>query len=193
MQFYFINQPSSNNRDEGVIRRGGGVVDSEEYRKAIRTFTTGVTVITVPKPGGMHGMTASSFASVSVEPRLVLISVAKVAHCHPHMLRTDRYGINLMLDSQSELANYFAGRRCETVPDFSYDWVDGCPVLTRSLGYFVCRKWAEYDGGDHTIFVGEVGNLWRSDDKPLVCSRGRYHELGTRTAGAQPFPEMITT
>jgi flavin reductase (DIM6/NTAB) family NADH-FMN oxidoreductase RutF len=66
-------------------------------------------------------------------------------------------------------------------------------VLTQPLGYFTCRKWAQYEGGDHTIFVGEIVSLRRSDDKPLVCSRGRYHALGTRTTGAQPFPEMITT
>jgi flavin reductase (DIM6/NTAB) family NADH-FMN oxidoreductase RutF len=161
------------------------VVDAEEFRKALRSFTTGVTVITVVKPDGMHAMTASSFASVSLDPQLVLFCVAKTARAHEFLQNVDRFGINMLRESQAQLANYFAGRIPEKIePD--YRMVDGCPVLNGTMGYFLCRKWAEYDGGDHTIFVGQVFDLSRTDEKPLVCSRGRFHELGDQLEGLQP-------
>jgi flavin reductase (DIM6/NTAB) family NADH-FMN oxidoreductase RutF len=161
------------------------VIDAEEFRKALRSFTTGVTVITVEKEDGMHGMTASSFASVSVDPQLVLFCIAKTARAHRFLQNADRYCINLLRESQAFLANYFAGRMTERIePD--YRMVDGCPILNESMGYFLCHKWAEYDGGDHTIFVGKVFALARTDEKPLVCSRGRFHELGARLLGPQP-------
>jgi flavin reductase (DIM6/NTAB) family NADH-FMN oxidoreductase RutF len=161
------------------------MIDPEEFRKALRSFTTGVTVITVAKPDGMHAMTASSFASVSLDPQLVLFCVAKTANAHPLLSGLDCYAINLLAESQSYFANYFANRLPEKIePD--YRMMHGCPVLNESMGYFLCKKWAEYDGGDHTIFVGRVFDLARTDEKPLVCSRGRFHGLGARLAGLQP-------
>jgi flavin reductase len=170
----------------------GPVLDVEEFRKAIRTFTTGVTVVTFPAPGGMHGMTASSFASVSVTPQLVLVSIAKEANAHPHMLRAESFGINLLLESQHDLANYFAGKTSERL-EVPYRWVGASPVLEESLGWFACRTWARYAGGDHTILVGEAQAIHRSDERPLVCSRGRFHTLGEKTIGMQPEPALITT
>ncbi|WP_256358414.1 flavin reductase family protein [Bacillus sp. sid0103] len=155
------------------------MIDAEEFRKALRSFTTGVTIITIPAATDMHGMTASSFASVSVDPQLVLFSVAKTARAHGLLQYSDRFGVNVLMESQAALANYFAGRNAEKILP-SYEWVEGCPVLNESLGFFACRKWAEYDGGDHTIFVGEVLKIRRTDEKPLVCSRGRFHQLGER-------------
>jgi flavin reductase (DIM6/NTAB) family NADH-FMN oxidoreductase RutF len=168
------------------------MLDVEEFRKAIRTFTTGVTVVTFPTADGMHGMTASSFASVSVLPHLVLVSIAKEANAHPHMLAADAFGINLLLESQHDLANYFAGKTNERVA-IPYRWVGASPVLEESLGWFACRVYARYAGGDHTILVGEVGAFERTDERPLVCSRGHFHALGQRTAGTQPDPALITT
>jgi flavin reductase len=156
------------------------MLDAEEFRKAIRTFTTGVSVVTFPAPDGMHGMTASSFASVSVVPHLVLVSIAKRANAHAHMMASDAFGINLLLESQHDLADYFAGKMPERV-EVPYRWVGASPVLEESLGWFACRVWARHAGGDHTILVGEVVAFHRTDERPLVCSRGRFHTLGERT------------
>lgn len=159
------------------------MLDAEEFRKAIRTFTTGITVITVPTGGaggGMHGMTAGSFASVSHKPQLVSINVAKTARTHAFIEKANLYTINLLKASQGELADYFAGRLLGVALSPSYGWEGEWPVLSESLGYFACRKWAQYDGGDHSIFVGEVVKLVRTDEAPLVNSRGRFHVLGDR-------------
>jgi flavin reductase (DIM6/NTAB) family NADH-FMN oxidoreductase RutF len=158
------------------------VLDAEEFRKAIRTFTTGITVITVPTGDdrGMHGMTAGSFASVSHKPQLVSINVAKAARAHAYMEKANLYTINLLKASQGHLADYFAGRLLGVSLSPEYCWEGEWPVLRESLGFFACRTWARYDGGDHSIFVGEVVKLVRTDEPPLVNSRGRFHALGDR-------------
>jgi flavin reductase (DIM6/NTAB) family NADH-FMN oxidoreductase RutF len=156
------------------------MIDAEEFRKGLRAFSTGVAVITVKTGSSLHCMTASSFAAVSVDPQLVLFSIAKTAKAHDLLAGQDRFGVNLLQESQAELAHYFAGRRPGERIEPEYVWVDGCPILEGTLGYFACRKWAEYPGGDHTIFVGEALQIGRSDARPLVCSRGIFHGLGAR-------------
>jgi flavin reductase (DIM6/NTAB) family NADH-FMN oxidoreductase RutF len=162
------------------------MVDPEEFRKGLRAFTTGVTIVTIPHgDGGMHAMTASSFASVSLKPQLMAISIAKSAKAHPLILSAERYGINVLGEDQGLLANYFANRLDEWIePD--HEWVDGVPLLRGTMGSFSCRQWANYDGGDHTIFVSEALSLRRTDDAPLVCSRGRFHRLGERMSNVLP-------
>jgi flavin reductase (DIM6/NTAB) family NADH-FMN oxidoreductase RutF len=154
------------------------MIDPEEFRKGLRAFSTGVAVITVKNETGLHCMTASSFAAVSVEPKLVLFSIAETARAHPLLVQADRFGVNLLQASQAELAHYFAGRRPGRWIEPDYKWVEGCPVLNGTLGYFACRKWAQYAGGDHSIFVGEALRIGRSEAPPLVCSRGTFHHLG---------------
>jgi flavin reductase (DIM6/NTAB) family NADH-FMN oxidoreductase RutF len=167
------------------------MIDPEEFRKGLRAFTTGVTIVTIPRAdGGMHAMTASSFASVSVQPQLVAISIAKIAKAHPLLLAAEKYGINVLGEHQGLLANYFANRLDEwREPD--HEWVDGVPLLRGTMGSFSCRRWATYDGGDHTIFVGEALALRRTDDAPLVCSRGRFHKLGERLSNVLPPKKEI--
>ena len=156
------------------------MVDPEEFRKGLRAFTTGVTVVTIPTTDGeMHAMTASSFAAVSLNPPLVAISIAKRAKAHPLLLAAERYGINLLSEGQGHIANYFANRFDEWW-DPDHEWIESTPLLTGTMGSFSCRRWATYDGGDHTIFVGEVLALLRTENAPLVCSRGRFHKLGDR-------------
>jgi flavin reductase len=163
------------------------VPDAEEFRMGLRSFTTGVTVVTVPDGrGDMHAMTASSFAAVSVSPQLASVAVAKCAKAHDLLLQAETYGINFLDEDQAMLANYFANRLsvrwvCERT------WVNGTPLLTGTMGWFSCRKWAIYDGGDHTIFVGEALALHRTSRAPLVCSRGRFHKLGDRL-DTNPIP-----
>jgi len=154
------------------------MLDPEEFRRALRSFTTGVTVVTDGQ-GGMHAMTASSFAAVSVTPQLASVSVGKTSKAHDLLMRAARYGINFLREDQALLANYFANR----LPDrreIEHVWVEGTPLLTGTLGWFACRRWAAYDGGDHTIFVSEVLAVDRTDHAPLVCCRGRFHKLGPR-------------
>jgi len=156
------------------------MVDPEEFRKGLRSFTTGVTVVTVPDGKSvMHAMTASSFAAVSVVPQLASVSISKSSKAHDLLMRASSYGINFLCEEQTQLANYFANRLPER-QTIDHIWVDGTPLLTGTMGWFACRRWAAYDGGDHTILVGEALSLHRTERAPLVCSRGRFHSLGPK-------------
>jgi flavin reductase len=168
------------------------MVDPEEFRKGLRSFTTGVTVVTMPDgKGGMHAMTASSFAAVSVVPQLASVSICKASKAHDLLMRASSYGINFLCDAQAQLANYFANRLPQR-REIEHVWVDGTPLLTGTMGCFVCRRWAAYDGGDHTIIVGEALALHRTEHAPLVCSRGRFHSLGPKLeTNLIPRPEEI--
>jgi flavin reductase len=168
------------------------VVNAEEFRKGLRSFTTGVAVVTVADGrGGMHAMTASSFAAVSVVPQLASVSIAKSSKSHDLLMRASSFGINFLRDNQALLANHVA----DCLPhrrEIKHVWVDGTPLLTGTMGWFACRLWAAYDGGDHTIFVGEALALHRTEYAPLVCSRGRFHKLGPKLeTNLTPKPEDV--
>lgn len=167
------------------------MVDAEEFRMGIRAFTTGVTVISMDDgAGGMHAMTASSFAAVSIHPRLVAVSVAKSAKSH-QLLGADRcYAINILGETQGFHAQYFANR----IPkrwDPPHEWIDDTPILQGTMGWFICRRWAAYEGGDHTILVGEALKTHRTDDRPLVCNRGHFYTLGKSVECDRPDDQSI--
>lgn len=161
-------------------------IDPEEFRKGLRAFTTGVTVVSMADgQGGMHAMTASSFAAVSIDPQLVAVSIAKNAKSHALLEANRPYAINILGEQQAFLGHYFANRMPERWNP-RYEWHDGAPVLAGTMGWFVCRRWAAYDGGDHTILVGEALKIQRTDDRPLVCSRGDFHVLGGKVDVIHP-------
>lgn len=135
--------------------------DARSLRSVLGRFATGVTVLTV---GGAncHGMTANSFTSVSLDPPLVLVCVAKSALMHAGILAARSYGVSVLGEHQERLARYFADRRRpKGIDQFDVtDWfpgtVSGAPLLLGSLAWLDCRLAAVHDGGDHSIFVGEV-------------------------------------
>jgi flavin reductase len=162
------------------------MLDQEEFRKGLRAFTTGVTVVSMTDADGkMHAMTASSFAAVSITPQLVAVSIAKAAKSHGLLTGDRPYAINILGEKQAFHGHYFANRIPERwEPDCT--WEDSTPVLTGTMGWFICRRWAAYDGGDHTILVGEALKIHRTDDRPLVCSRGTFHGLGEPVESIYP-------
>ncbi|MFP3557060.1 flavin reductase family protein [Paraburkholderia sp. SIMBA_049] len=164
-------------------------IDPEEFRKGLRAFTTGVTVVSMPDgKGGMHGMTASSFAAVSVSPQLVAVSIAKTAKSHALLSGDNCYAINILGEHQGFHGHYFANRMEERW-DPPHEWIDGTPILTGTMGWFLCRRWAAYEGGDHTILVGEALKIHRTDERPLVCNRGMFYSLGEPVEPGKPEPQ----
>jgi flavin reductase len=167
------------------------------FRKALRHFPTGVTVVTIPEgmhargmtaSSLMHGMTASSFAAVSLDPPLLAVSVNKPGGMHRLLTETDGiYAVNILAHDQKDIAEFFARLPWSEARDVAMDWRDGCPVIADAYAWFLCRKWATYDGGDHTIFVGESiknGGSDRPGLGPLVWHASHYHTIGSRLARA---------
>jgi flavin reductase (DIM6/NTAB) family NADH-FMN oxidoreductase RutF len=155
-------------------------VDVRAFRDALAQFATGVAIVTTVAPDGARiGVTVSSFNSVSLDPPLVLFSVARSAYSLPAFLSTRRYAVNILRAEQAELSSRFA--RALEDKWGGIDWLagsHGVPVAPDALAAFECEHYAEYDGGDHVILVGRVTRFeLKADGPPLLFFRGRYHHI----------------
>ncbi|HVB96919.1 MAG TPA: flavin reductase family protein [Chloroflexota bacterium] len=158
----------------------------EAVRKALRKawgqFATGVTVVGVRDGTGLHGMTANSFTSVSLNPPLVLISIDRQARTHALLEREGRYAVSILGEEQRAWADRFAGRQgdlqhqFEDVPHHLTE--DGLPIIEGALASFVCRVCAIHPAGDHSLFIAEVERFQASPGAaPLVFFRGHYRSI----------------
>lgn len=154
--------------------------DARALRDALGRFATGVTVITAPGADGPVGFTANSFASLSLDPPLVLWSPAKASRRFPVFADARYYAIHVLGAEQSALGLHFAMNGM----DFDLPGVcanaEGVALLPDCLARFECEAEAQHDGGDHVILVGRVLRASFRDGAPLVFSAGRY---GSFSAG----------
>jgi flavin reductase (DIM6/NTAB) family NADH-FMN oxidoreductase RutF len=157
-----------------------GSFSHREFRDALGHFPTGVTIVTAHNTGGHAvGITANSFNSVSLDPPLVLWSLAKASPNLDAFLACTHYTVNVLAADQVALSRRFG----ETHPDrFSgIAWkpgLGGAPLIEGCSAHFECRNQFRHEGGDHIIFVGEVERFARFDRPSLLFSRSRYHVVG---------------
>ena len=147
-------------------------------------FATGVTIITVDLDGEVHGMTANAFASVSLDPMLVLVCVDARTKTHTHLHAKKRFGINVLCETQRVISEYYASperthERAEQEAGARFDRTShGTPVLHGALAYLECRLHSEQDAGDHTIFIAEVEDVVVREGEPLLFFRAKYRKVG---------------
>jgi flavin reductase (DIM6/NTAB) family NADH-FMN oxidoreductase RutF len=160
-------------------------VTQAEFRKAMGSFATGVTVITVDYEGEVHGMTANAFTSVSLDPLLVLVCVDHRARTHAHLHSRKRFGVNVLAENQRGVSEYYADpspahRHAEQEAGARFDRTKhGTPVLHGALAYLECRLHTTQEAGDHTIFIAEVEDVVVGEGNPLLYFRGDYRKIGT--------------
>jgi flavin reductase (DIM6/NTAB) family NADH-FMN oxidoreductase RutF len=148
-----------------------------EYRDALGRFVTGVTVVTTRAESGPLGMTVNSFASVSLDPPLVLWSPARKSSRFPAFEAAPYFAIHVLSAGQRDLAEHFA-RIGDMPPGLAFEeGPGGIPLFADSVARFECRHAAGHDGGDHLIVVGEVLRLATTDLPPLVFDRGAFATL----------------
>jgi flavin reductase (DIM6/NTAB) family NADH-FMN oxidoreductase RutF len=154
-----------------------------EFRLACGQFATGVTVITAQRsPGRVHGMTANSVTSVSLDPLLLLICVDHRAQLLPMVANNQHFGISVLKDSQQAISRYFAQTEenldTESKLGIRYRWTDsGVPLLEDALVHIACKVSDSYLAGDHTIFIGQVQSTEVFDGEPLLYFRGAYRRI----------------
>lgn len=148
--------------------------NARAFRDALGRFATGVAVITTQGPEGPMGFTANSFASLSLDPALVLWSPAKSSQRYPVFAEAQHYTIHVLGADQTDLSRRFVrggagfeGLAHEINPE-------GVPVIPGTLSRFDCVQWATYEGGDHLIVVGRVLRCAMTAGAPLVFSQGAY-------------------
>ncbi|MGJ9385941.1 flavin reductase family protein [Salipaludibacillus sp. CF4.18] len=139
-------------------------------------FATGVTIITTEVNGEVHGMTANAFMSVSLEPKLVQISVADKAKMLKLINESGKYAVNILSEDQQEMSMLFAGQIKEE-RDVQFETFEGLPIIKDSLVSLACKVYDHHVAGDHTLFIGEVMNLKIQDGNPLTIFEGKYKEL----------------
>ncbi len=183
-----------------------------EFRKAMGCFATGVTIVTVDLDGEVHGMTANAFASVSLNPLLILVCVDHTARTHAHLHARKRFGINILSADHRAVSEYYAravstdslanqrvedqhaqdqhnedqrteGERAEAEAGAHFDrTAQGTPILHGALAYLECRLKSAQDAGDHTIFIAEVEEVVVREGEPLLFFRGKYRNIGEKLA-----------
>lgn len=151
--------------------------DARAFRDALGAFATGITVITCRGANGARvGITANSFASLSLDPPLVLWSPAKTSSRYPVFMAVRHFAVHVLGAEQADLSARFTKGPCfDGLPEAVN--ADGVPVLAGVLARFDCTLWAAPDGGDHTIIIGRVTHAETRPGEPLVFARGRYRTL----------------
>src|SRR3954471_20340615 len=146
--------------DSYKVNRVQMAIDSQIFRATLAQWASGVTIVTSAHNGQRVGITASSFSSVSLEPPRVLICIAKRLYTHKIIEESQAFGVNILSEAQQEWGIRFAGKVPEGQDRFTgldvITAVTGSPILPEVLAWLDCRVSAGLDGGDHTIFVGEV-------------------------------------
>ncbi|MDQ7849593.1 MAG: flavin reductase family protein [Armatimonadota bacterium] len=149
------------------------------FRRVMGLFATGVTVLAVEIPDGVHGMTANAVASVSLDPILVLVCVDRRARTRQYLQTGRPFSINILRQEQEPLSRYFAGAwRYAGAPEFRFQrWAHG-PLLVGALASVGCRVERLVEAGDHTIVLGAVTGLHQGEPgDPLLFFGGRYRRL----------------
>jgi len=157
-------------------------IDPELLRAAMRQWATGVTVVSVALNGVQHGMTVSSFTSLSLEPPLVMVSLENVTRTRNLVLQAGYFGVTILSQDQRDISDIFAGRHTEHQDRFAglqiYTLISGSPLLAGGLAGFDCKVLTHIPAGSHTVFVADVlAAHLESSNSPLLYYDRDYRRM----------------
>jgi flavin reductase ActVB len=154
-----------------------------QFREAMAHVPSGVAIVTtVDEHGERWGFTASSFCSLSLDPPLVLVCLARTAQCHDSFLGATSWALHLLTADHAELAQRFATRGADKFADHSVSTSDrGLPILDGYSVALECDAHESHEGGDHTILIGHVRDIHLGREAPAVYYQRRFHELPSPT------------
>ena len=156
-------------------------ISKDEFRAALGRFASGVTVVTTrDSENRLHGITVSAFCSVSLEPPLILVCIDKEAGSHYAFKQSKSFVVNILREDQQYLSDRFASQMPDKFDGVKYRaGIENLPVLEDVLVNLECRLVNSYDGGDHTIYIGEIVVSTVDDGKPLIYFQGEYRKIGS--------------
>lgn len=153
-------------------------IDQRQFRNALGCFATGVCIVTADTETGPIGLTINSFASVSLDPPLILWSLDRASDRAAAFHVCDRFAVNVLRDDMKEISSHLAKKGIHAVPEHALsEGPEGVPVIHDALAQFVCVVENRFDGGDHVIFVGRVNHFHSGEGSPLLYYRGGYRAL----------------
>ena len=156
------------------------VVESGAFKRTMRHYPTGVTVVTSVKEGQPRGITINAFSSVSAEPPTLLICVNREARSYLYIATSRIFCVNVLAGEQRELAERFSGKlREKQFEDIGFDQaVTGAPVIHGAIAYFDCAVSEEHHVGSHSIFIARVVDCAARSGSPLGYFNGNFHDFG---------------
>lgn len=169
------------------------MIDQRALRDAFGRFASGVTVITCRNAEGEpHGATVSAFTAVSMDPPLCQVTLTRSSKACGYLSGAG-FAVNILADEQVSTAIHFAGRPATPEPD----WAEGAtaPIICGASATISCEPWAEYDGGDHLIFIGRIVDVTSTGASPLLYYGSKFYELGlpsARTPWLGSFDDPMT-
>lgn len=152
-------------------------MDDRQFRMAMGKFATGVTVIATEHNGSVHGMTANAFMSVSLDPKLVVISIKENARMLPKIQESKTFTVNILAESQEKVSMLFAGQLKDKEYKVEFEKIDNKPAIKNAIAQVACEVSAEHVEGDHTLFIGRVTDIHLNDGEPLLFFNGRYCQI----------------
>lgn len=173
------------------VEAGEPARDLRAFRRSLGHFATGVTVIAAQSGARPFGMTANSFASVSLDPPLVSVCIARTARSLSLFLEASHFAVNVLTADQVDIANRFVQPGIDRFSTLA--WRPGCggaPVLGDVSACFECVREAAYEGGDHMILLGRVLRFARSSRAPLLFAHGRYGQVADSFPAFTPHASL---
>ncbi len=177
-----LDTPFPGRYHEQTIETRTMTLDAEQLRTAMRAWTSGVGIVTAAHGGEQHGMTVSSFTSISLDPPLIVVSLQKSSRTHEMVSRAGAFGVTILAADQQELSERFADRPAGR--DHGLDGLEtetlvtGAPFIKGGLAWLDCRVAQAVPVGKNTLFIGEVVAVRGDDhDTPLVYHDRTYRRL----------------
>ena len=164
----------------------GEVIESRHLRRSMGQFVTGVTVVTYDLKGSPRGVTVNSFTSVSVDPPLILVSIARNARAAAGLSGSPLV-VNILAADQLDFARHFAGQRQDGL-EIPWSQHHSPPRLRGAVAWIECQPHAEVPAGDHILFLSRVTSHRTLSKEPLLFQTGRFRLVGDHV-GPQPAPE----
>lgn len=157
-------------------------LDSEQLRRAMRAWTTGVTVVTAKFQDQQYGMTVNSFTSISLEPPMVSVALRHLTHTHELVEKSGEFAVTILSADQKELSDRFAGKLTDIKDRFDGLQIEtlllDIPLLKGGIAYFNCRVVNSIPVGENTLFVAEVIAVrGEGEGDPLVYHNRVYHRI----------------
>jgi flavin reductase (DIM6/NTAB) family NADH-FMN oxidoreductase RutF len=160
-------------------------MDGIQFRKVMARFVTGVTIVTSRARAEVHGMTCNAFCSISIAPLSVIVSLAKNTRTERLIEKGGVFAVNVLSESQTELSDRFAGRHKDKEEDRfeGIQWttaITGAPIFEGIQAYLDCNLMKTFDGGTHTLYLGEVLAAHADDTRrPLIYFQSRYMSIAS--------------
>lgn len=153
--------------------------DIRLFRNALGCFGTGVCVVTAQTPSGPIGLTINSFASVSLDPQLILWSLDRASDRMEAFHIVDQFAVNVLMEKHKDLAARLAKKGAHAIPEDALDpGPHHVPIIHGALAHFICKVQSRHDGGDHVIFIGRVETFhYEEKGQPLLYYRGGFRTL----------------